>query len=242
MFGKSHVLNDRIDDCPELPTWLIFSASLSMLCALYMIFVWVSTEETMGVIQRIFYFHVPAAMVSFWAVFVGGAASILYLRTKNIKYDDLALAANESIVVFEVMNIVMGSIWAKRARGIWWTWDAKLTSAFLLLLIYLAYCIVRKSVLADDRPAICAVICIFGMADVPLVYMSNRLFRTQHPPPVIGGGPDSGIAPDMRLTFLVANIAMLMLWWCVIRVRRHLARSERKLETLTRTAHLLIHE
>ncbi len=200
---------------------------------------WVSTEATMGIIQRIFYFHVPAAMVSFWAVFVGGVASFMYLKTRDAKYDDLALAANESIVVFEAMNIMMGSIWGKRAWGIWWAWDARLTSALLLLIIYLAYVIVRRSVAADQRPTICAVICLFGMLDVPLVYMSNRLFRTQHPAPVIGGGPNSGLAPDMLWTFLAGNIAMFMVWWCVIRVRRQLARDERTVETLSRNAHEL---
>jgi heme exporter protein C len=159
------------------------------------------------------------------------------LRTHNEKYDDLALAANESIVVFEAMNIMMGSIWGKRAWGIWWTWDARLTSSFLLILIYLAYVVVRRSVSAEQRPTICAVICIFGMADVPLVYMSNRLFRTQHPAPVLGGGPDSGIAPDMLWTWLAAFIALILLWWCIIRLRRRIAESERKIEALSRSVH-----
>lgn len=228
-----------VDDSAALPAWLVGLAGASMLVALYMTFMWVSTEATMGIIQRIFYFHVPAAMVSFWAVFVGGVASFMYLKTRDAKYDDLALAANESIVVFEAMNIMMGSIWGKRAWGVWWAWDARLTSALLLLIIYLAYVIVRRSVAADQRPTICAVICLFGMLDVPLVYMSNRLFRTQHPAPVIGGGPNSGLAPDMLWTFLAGNIAMFMVWWCVIRVRRQLARDERTVETLSRNAHEL---
>ncbi|MCU1261699.1 MAG: cytochrome c assembly protein [Bryobacterales bacterium] len=210
-----------------------------MLVALYMVFMWVSTEASMGIIQRIFYFHVSAAFVSFVAVAVGGVSSILYLKTRDAKYDDLALAANESIVVFEAMNIIMGSIWGKRVWGIWWTWDARLTSSFLLILIYLAYVIVRRAVAPEQRATICAVICIFGMADVPLVYMSNRLFRTQHPSPVLGGGPGSGIAPDMLWTWLAAFIALILLWWCVIRVRRRLARSERMIEALSRSAHEL---
>lgn len=232
-------MNRTIDDSPALPLWLIGVASAAMLVALYMIFMWVSTEATMGIIQRIFYFHVPAAMVSFWAVFVGGVASFLYLKTLDPKYDDLALAANESIVAFETMNIVMGSIWGRRAWGIWWAWDARLTSALLLLLIYVAYVVVRRSVSAEQRPTICAVICLFGMMDVPLVYMSNRLFRTQHPAPVIGGGPNSGLAPDMLWTFLAGNVAIFFVWWCVVRVRRRVARNERVVEMLSRSAHEL---
>jgi heme exporter protein C len=82
-----------------------------MLAALYLIFVWVSTEATMGIIQRIFYFHVPAAAVSFWAIFVGGIASLLYLKTRDYKYDEIAAAANESVLVFQAINILLGSIW-----------------------------------------------------------------------------------------------------------------------------------
>jgi heme exporter protein C len=221
-----------IGDGPALPLWLLCLAPGSMLIALYLIFLWVSTEVTMGIIQRIFYFHVPAAVVSFWAVFVGGIASILYLRTRDARYDDFAVAANESVVVFEAINILMGSIWGKRAWGLWWTWDARLTSAFLLLLIYLSYVIVRQAISIDQRAVVCAVICIFGMADVPMVYMSNRWFRTQHPSPVIGGGENSGIAPDMLVTLIVGTIAMLMLWWCIIRVRSRLEWLRRRVDAL----------
>ncbi len=225
---------EDFDEKPALPIWLIGLTAGSMIIALYLIFVWVSTERTMGLIQRIFYFHVPAAAVSFFAAFVGGIASILYLKTRDSRYDDLSLAANESILVFETINIVMGSLWAKRVWGIWWTWDARLTSSFLLLLIYVAYVLVRRSMEGEQRATLCAVICIFGMADIPMIYMSNRLFRTQHPAPVLGGDENSGLAPDMLLTLLAANVAMLMLWWCVIRVRRRVARLERAAEGLTR--------
>jgi heme exporter protein C len=227
-------MTDNLDDRPALPTWLGGLAASSMIIAFYLIFVWVSTERTMGVIQRIFYFHVPAATVSFVAAFVGGIASILYLKTRDSRYDDLSLAANESILVFETINIVMGSLWAKRVWGIWWTWDARLTSSFLLLLIYIAYIMARRATHSEQRANICAVICIFGMADVPLIYMSNRLFRTQHPAPVLGGGEKSGLAQDMLLTFLAAHVAMFMLWWCVIRIRSRVARLERAAEGLTR--------
>jgi heme exporter protein C len=219
---------------PALPIWLLCPAALSMLAALYLIFIRVSTEATMGIIQRIFYFHVPAAFTSFWAVFVGGVASILYLRTDDARYDDLAVAANESVIVFEAINILLGSIWGKRVWGIWWTWDAKLTSALLLLLIYVAYVILRRAAPVEQRATIGAVICIFGMADVPLVYIANRLFRTQHPSPVLAGGENSGIETDMLVTLIVATVAMLMLWWCVMRVRRGIERLARKHEVLRR--------
>ena len=105
----------NFDQKAAVPGWLLGAAALSTLAAEYMIFLWVPTEATMGIIQRIFYFHVPAAMVAFWTVFVGGVASILYLKTGELRSDGLALAANESIVVFESINIILGSIWGRRA-------------------------------------------------------------------------------------------------------------------------------
>ena len=191
----------------------------------------------MGIIQRIFYFHVPAAMAAFWAVFVGGVASILFLKSKDVRFDDLALAANESVLVFSAVNIILGSIWAKRVWGIWWTWDARLTSSLVLVLIYVAYLVARKATPIEQRGTIGAFICIFGMADVPLIYMSNRLFRTQHPSPVIAGGADSGLDPDMLVTLIAATVSMLPVWWCIVRVRRRVERLNRKLEFLSRRVH-----
>lgn len=210
-----------------------------MLITMCLIFVWAPTEGTMGSIQRIFYFHVPAATAAFWAVFVGGVSSLLYLKTRDLRYDDLALAANESVVVFSAINIVMGSMWGRRAWGIWWTWDARLTSSLLLVLIYAAYLIVRQAAPLEQRGTVGAILCILGMVDVPLIYMSNRIFRTQHPAPVIGGGEGSGLHPDMLVTLLAANSAMLLLWWSIVRLRRRIERLERKLESLTRRAHAI---
>jgi heme exporter protein C len=230
------------DDSPAIPLWLGVPALAAMLAALYLIFMWVPTEATMGIVQRIFYFHVPAAAVSFTSSFVGGVAAILYLVKRDGKYDDLSLAANESVVVFQLVNIIMGTMWAKPIWGIYWTWDARLTSSFLLLCIYAGYLVLRKAAPVESRAQLCAVICILGMADVPLIYMSNRLFRTQHPSPVIGGGEGSGLAPEMLATLMTGMAAMFLLWWCVLRVRRRVARLDRAVEDLTRRTHELFEE
>jgi heme exporter protein C len=224
----------KFDDSPAVPVWWGAISAASMMVLLYLIFNWVSTEATMGIVQRIFYFHVPAAIASFTASFVGGIASILYLIKRDNKYDDLSLAANETVVVFAAVNIVMGSLWAKPIWGIWWTWDARLTSSFLLLFLYAAYLVIRQAAPVEQRAVVCAVICILGMADVPLIYMSNRLFRTQHPAPVIGGGENSGLAPDMKLVFFSGIAIMLIFWGLVVRARRRVARLERAAEDLTR--------
>lgn len=147
----------------------------------------------MGIIQRIFYFHVPSTPVSFWAV----AA--------------MTVRGDRHRVGIHVGQTLLGHVW---------TWDARLTSSLLLVLIYFS-CMAAP---IEQQAPLGAAICTFGMTDVPLIYMSNRWFRTQHPSPVIGGGERSGIAPGMLLTFIAAHIAMLMLWWwCVIRVRRRRA-------------------
>jgi heme exporter protein C len=227
------------DDKPALPLWLGVAAALAMMVHLYLIFMWVPTEATMGIVQRLFYFHVPAAVVQFTACFVGGIAAILYLVKRDYRYDDLSLAANETVVVFGMVNIGLGMLWAKPIWGIWWTWDARLTSSFLLLFLYAAYQVIRPAAPVEHRGMVCAVVCILGMADVPLVYLSNRLFRTQHPSPVLGGGPDSGLAPKMLATLFFGMFTMLLLWWCVLKVRRRVARLERAAADLTRRAHEL---
>lgn len=227
------------DDKLALPLWLGAAAALAMVVHLYLVFMWVPTEATMGIVQRLFYFHVPAAMAAFVACFVGGVSAILYLVKRDPKYDDLSLAANESLVVFEAVNIGLGMMWAKPIWGIWWTWDAKLTSAFLLLFLYVAYLVIRSAAPVELRATVCAVVCILGMADVPMVYMANRLFRTQHPSPVIGGGPDSGLAPEIKTTLFFGMFAMILFWVCVVSVRRRVARLERAADDLTRRAHEL---
>jgi len=215
-------------------------AAAAMLVHLYLVFVWVPTEATMGIIQRVFYFHVPAATASFVGCFVGGIASILYLVKRENKWDDLSLAANESVVVFEAVNIIMGSIWARRIWGIWWTWDAKLTSAFLLLFLYSAYLLIRRATPVEVRAQVCAVICILGMLDVPLIYMSNRIFRTQHPAPVIGGGENSGLDPRMEFVLFFGMFTMLLLWGCMVKVRRRVAALERATDDLVRRSNEMI--
>jgi len=227
-------------DAPAVPAWMLGLAALAMLVHLYLVFVWVPTEATMGIIQRVFYFHVPAAMTSFAACFVGGIASVLYLVKRQNKWDDLSVAANETVVVFEAVNIVMGSIWARRVWGIWWTWDAKLTSAFLLLFLYAAYLLIRRATPVEVRAPVCAVICILGMLDVPLIYLSNRIFRTMHPSPVIGGGEGSGLDPRMEFVLFFGMFTMLLLWGCMVKVRRRVASLERAADDLVRRTNEMI--
>jgi len=185
----------------------------AILGALYMVFQYVPMERTMGNVQRIFYFHVPSAMVSFLAFFICFLASVAYLITRRRGLDIAAAAAAEIGVVFCSVVLITGPIWAKPIWGIWWTWDARLTTTLVLWLIYVAYLMLRAYLPEGARRAnLAAVVGILGFLDVPIVYMSIRWWRTQHPAPVIMGGKGSGLAPDMVLTFRVCMVAILCLF------------------------------
>src|SRR5438309_6134408 len=154
-------------------------------CALFV----APTEATMGLIQRIFYFHVPFGWSAFVAFAISFVASIAYLRSRTPKWDWLAVSSAEVGVPFVTVVLVTGPIWAKPVWGIWWTWDARLTSTFVLWVLYLSYLLLRTLVAdAERRAVVSAVFGIFAFLDVPLVYMSIRWWRTQHPQPVIAGG------------------------------------------------------
>jgi heme exporter protein C len=202
---------------------------------LYLIFIWVPTEKTMGIIQRIFYYHVPSAWIAFLAFGCVFAFSILYLIRKTEKWDHLATASAELGLGFCTIMLITGPIWAKPVWGIWWTWDARLTLSLVLWLIYVGYMMVRAYVRDESqRGRLAAVVGIIGFLDVPLVYMSIRWWRTQHPEPVIAGGEKSGLAPEMMLTFLVCLTAFTLLYVVLMNKRYRTLRSEADLRDLRR--------
>jgi heme exporter protein C len=181
-----------------------------MIAALYMVFVYVPTEKTSGIVQRIFYFHVPVAWVSFLAFFVTFIFSILYLWKRRTKWDAIAHASAEVGVIFTTLVLITGPIWAKPAWGIWWTWDARLTTSLVLWLTYVAYILVRSYATEPVRGArFGAVIGIVGFIDVPIVFMTVNLWRTQHPGTIIFEG---GLAPPMLTTLLVCIAAFTILY------------------------------
>lgn len=221
-----------------VPTWLAALAGLAMLVMMYLVFVWVPTESSMGIVQRIFYIHVPSAFVSFLAFTIGGIASIQYLASRKHGYDDLSVSANEVGLVFAVVNLITGSLWARPIWGVYWAWDARLTTMLLLALIYAAYLILRQSIAEPtQRAVVCAVVSIFGMVDIPIVYMANQWWRTQHPAPVLSG--EGSLDPRMRFTLYFATAALLLVFWCLVRVRRRIEELEREAEGLKRAVHAL---
>jgi len=189
------------------------------------------TEQTMGDVQRIFYYHVPSAWVAFVCFFVNFVASIAYVLKRSANADALAAASAEVGVVFCTIVLITGPIWARPVWGIWWTWDARLTTTLVLWLIYVSYLILRRFAAGSQTQLLAAVLGIFGFVDVPIVYMSIRWFRTQHPSPVMGGGENSGLDPAMAHAFLWNLLAFTCVGIILIVARYRLQRMENELET-----------
>jgi heme exporter protein C len=196
--------------------WLGASALL-MVTALYMVFIYVPTEATMGIVQRIFYLMVPLgwlALLSFLVVFIG---SIFYLVKRDIKWDTIAYCSAEVGIVFTTLALIVGSLWARPVWGVWWTWEPRLTATLVLWLIYLAYLIIRSYVAEEGRRArFAAVIGIIGFIDIPIVVLSTSLWRGIHPGPVIFEG---GLEPAMLQTLLVSIAAFTVLFFYLLKER-----------------------
>jgi heme exporter protein C len=189
------------------------------------------TEATMGNVQRIFYYHVSSGWVGMLCFFVNFVASIVYLWKRSPRSDALAEASAEVGVVFCAVLLLLGTLWAKPVWGIWWTWDARLTTTLVLWLIYVSYLVLRKFSAGGQTQVLAAAFAVFGFADVPIVYMSIRWFRTQHPAPVIGGGEGSGMAPAIWHVFLLSLIAFTLMGAMFVWLRYNLALQQQTLES-----------
>ena len=187
-------------------------------------------EATMGDVQRIFYYHLPSAWVAFLLFFVNFLASAWYLIKRTAGADALALAAAEVGVSFCTIVLITGPIWARPIWGIWWTWDARLTSTLVLWLIYVSYLVLRHYASGGQVPVLAAALGIFGFLDVPIVYMAIRWFRTQHPQPVIAGGEGSGLDHRMWVAVLWNLLAFSMLALLFVWTRYSQALEEGALE------------
>src|ERR1039457_7217186 len=177
-----------------------------------MAFRYAPTEATMGDLQRIFYFHVASYWTAGVAMVLNALGCIMYLAKRTNWWDSFAASSAEVGLIFCTGGLAMSLFWAKPAWGVWWTWDARLTLTFLTYLMYIAYILLRGFLSESDRRGmISAVYGIFAVVNVPLVYMANRWFRTNHPQPVMGGGEGSGLNNDMWYSVMVAWVATLLL-------------------------------
>ncbi len=212
---------------------MILLTFIAVEMALYLTFLYAPTEKIMGDVQRIFYFHVSAAWASFLAFFFVFIASIAFLRTGKAHWDRLAASAAEIGILFISIVLLTGPLWAKPVWGVYWTWDARLTTSLVLWLIYIAYLMVRSYTTDAERGAkFAAVFGIIGFIDVPVVYMSIRWWRTLHPAPVIAGGEGSGLAPEMLHTLLFNLFAFSSLLITLLILSYRISTLEQRVQAL----------
>jgi heme exporter protein C len=208
-----------------------------MMAAAYGAFFIAPTERTMGPIQRIFYLHVASAWTGLTAFFICFVGNILYVIRRQAKWDWLAVTAAEVGLVFTTIVLITGPIWAHPVWGIWWTWDARLTSTFVLWLLYVSFLVLRTLIDEPERRALLsALFGIFCFLDAPLVFGSIRWWRTQHPQPVFMGGQGSGLDPTMWKVTFFFWFALLALMICLMRERYQLEAMREEFESIRREA------
>jgi heme exporter protein C len=216
-------------------TILVYITTLLMLVNLYNIFMFVPTEASMGIVQRIFYFHVPSAFVAFTAFAVTFVYSILFLAKRRLWHDRVAYCSAEIGIIFTTIVLTTGPLWARPVWNTWWSWDPRLTSTLVLWFIYVGYMMLRAYTGEEQRGArFAAVFAIIGFIDVPIVYMANRLWRTLHPQPVILGGSGSGLHPKMLYALLFSFVTFLCLYGFLLLQRLRLERTRIELNELKR--------
>src|SRR5450631_2574357 len=209
--------------------WIFVIITLALLgYGLYQALVVAPTEQTMGEVQRIFYYHVPSAWVAFTLFFVNFIASIVYLWKRSTGSDAIAVASAEVGVVFCTVVLITGPIWARPVWGIWWTWDMRLTSTLVLWLIYVSYLFLRRFSSGGQTPTLAAALAVLGALCVPFVYFSIWFFRTQHPQPVMGGG--GSIDPRMLHVLLINWLAFSCFAFLVCWSRYRLEKLQRDVE------------
>jgi heme exporter protein C len=207
---------------PKALTLLTILSAVLFLGALGMVFLYAPLEAVMNYVQKIFYFHISNAWVGMLGFIVAAVAGVVYLVKQDLKWDIVELAAVEISLVFFLIAIVTGSIWAKPSWGTFWTWDARLTTAAILEMIYLAYLLLRQGIEDPERRArFSAVYTLIGAVSVPVTFLSIRIWQTIHPA-IIGVGSSGaqgsfGMTPPMLITmfFCLATFSVIfvtLLW------------------------------
>ncbi len=210
--------------------------------ALYLALVWSpmiavkvregADPDRMSNIFRIFYYHVPSAATAFLCFGLNVLASIWYLLRRDARVDALAISTAEVGLAFCTVVLITGPIWAKPVWGIWWTWDARLTSTLVLWLIYASYLLLRRYSTGGQTPVLAAVLAVFGAVDTVFVIGAIRWFRTQHPQPVFEKGSDKlfNVSPPMLYTILVNLAAFMIFAGMMVWMRYRLERARQQFE------------
>jgi heme exporter protein C len=207
-------------------------AAIALTASLWMVFFYAPTEAEMGVVQRIFYVHVPSAWVAFLAFGIVALCSLGYLWLRDERLDAISVASAELGLLFTTIVLVTGPLWGKIAWGAWWVWEPRLTLTLLLWFIYVGYFILRGATDSPERgKRFAAILGIVGAVDIPLIHLSVTWFRSQHPEAVILRPEGPQAAPEIVQTLLVSFLAFTLLFFGLLMVRYGLERLENRVET-----------
>lgn len=217
------------------------AASALLVWNLYTIFVALPDEASQGAIYRIIFFHVPAAFAFFAAATASLVASVLFLTRKNFDYDSFAASATEVGLAFGAVNLLTGMIWARVIWGVWWAWDARLTSMLISWLMYGGYLMLRQAIEEPtQRARSSAVLNILTFPGVVITWKAIEWWRTQHPGPVLSiRGAKDAIDPAMQATLYWNVLAILLVAAVLTIIRMRQETVRRELDGLRREAHAL---
>lgn len=206
-------------------------AAAALITALWMVFFYAPTEAEMGVVQRIFYIHVPSAWVALMAFGIVALCSAGYLWLRDPRLDAIAVSSAELGMVFTTIVLLTGPLWARIAWGAWWVWEPRLTLTLLLWFIYLGYFMLRGGTESPERGRrYAAVLGIIGAIDIPLIHLSVQWWRSQHPKPVILRPEGPQADPAIVKTLLVAVLAFTLVFLALLLARYGLERLTHRVE------------
>lgn len=211
----------RIIDEKIFPV-LVALAGLAVIASLVLIFFYAPVELTMGIVQKIFYVHVPSAMAAYAGFTLASLCSFLYLVKPHRYWDMGAVAGAEIGLLFCLYVLISGPLWGLKAWGKAWVWDPQLTATFILFLLYGGYVLLRRFSGNDERMRrVAAVLAVIAFVDIPIIHYAVRLWGGLHP--VIEREGGGGLAPQMKITFSTSMLAFLLLFavmaWMRFRVR-----------------------
>ena len=212
-----------------------------LIIALYAVFFIAPTEAMMGVVQRIFYFHVPSAMAGYAGFTICTAGAVIYLLTGNPRADVWARSGAEVGVLFCLFVLISGPIWAKKAWGVAWTGEPRLMLTIVVFLVYVAYLLVRSFGGQNElTKKIGSILAILGFVDIPLIRYSVQRWRGNHPQVVTGGG--GGLSDPMQLAFLLSMLAIALLFMTILLARVQIGYAKEDIETLQRSLRVKTHQ
>jgi heme exporter protein C len=207
---------------PRLLIGLLAVASLLFVAALYAI-ARAPVEQQMGVVQKIFYFHFPTWLAMYVGFITCAVCSAVYLKNRDDRWDAVAVSAAEIGMVFCVIGLVTGPLWARKAWGVWWTWDPRLTTVMLEAMVFLAYLVLRAfGTMGDVEKRFAAGLAIIGVLDIPVIRYSVQRWRGTHPTVVTGkgGGLDPAMKPALYLSIVLFLVLVVALIWVRTRSER----------------------